>query len=212
MVTVGTVGDINGDGIDDCFSRNNIIYGSKSPFAQKFIPTGVNGFSSTGFNQTSAAIGDVNMDGIDDFMVVSNNNENWIVYGSKTFPAVFDPAILNGTGGFKIKNISQSNIGRQISGKGDINGDGLSDFMIGGEDVGYNSNTGKGVVFVVFGGDHYAMPLKTGYPNVADILKVSVNVAIKVAEDIFNSGLASVERPENIADFIKSKMYIPEYK
>lgn len=50
------------------------------------------------------------------------------------------------------------------------------------------------------------------YPNVADILKVSVNVAIKIAEDIFNSGLAGVERPENISDFIKSKMYIPEYK
>ena len=50
------------------------------------------------------------------------------------------------------------------------------------------------------------------YPNVADILKVSVNVAVKIAEDIFNSGLAGVERPENISDFIKSKMYIPGYK
>jgi malate dehydrogenase (oxaloacetate-decarboxylating)(NADP+) len=50
------------------------------------------------------------------------------------------------------------------------------------------------------------------YPNVNDILKVSIAVAIKVAEEIFNRGLAGVERPENISDFIKSKMYIPEYK
>jgi len=50
------------------------------------------------------------------------------------------------------------------------------------------------------------------YPNVADILRVSVNVAVKVAEEIFESGLASVEKPESISDFIKSKMYIPEYK
>jgi malate dehydrogenase (oxaloacetate-decarboxylating)(NADP+) len=50
------------------------------------------------------------------------------------------------------------------------------------------------------------------YPNVADILRVSVNVAVKIAEDIFNSGLAGVDRPENISDFIKSKMYIPKYK
>lgn len=50
------------------------------------------------------------------------------------------------------------------------------------------------------------------YPNVADILKVSENVAVKIAEDIFNSGLAGVNRPENIRDFIKSKMYVPEYK
>jgi malate dehydrogenase (oxaloacetate-decarboxylating)(NADP+) len=50
------------------------------------------------------------------------------------------------------------------------------------------------------------------YPNVNDILRVSIAVAIAVAEEIFNSGLAGVERPENIGDFIKSKMYIPEYK
>ncbi|OOG75142.1 NAD-dependent malic enzyme [Flavobacterium sp. A45] len=50
------------------------------------------------------------------------------------------------------------------------------------------------------------------YPNVADILRVSVNVAVKIAEDIFNLGLAGVDRPENISDFIKGKMYIPKYK
>ncbi|WP_264563488.1 NAD-dependent malic enzyme [Flavobacterium sp. N3904] len=49
------------------------------------------------------------------------------------------------------------------------------------------------------------------YPNVNDILKVSIKVAEKVAEHIFDGGLASVERPENIADFIKSKMYVPSY-
>ncbi len=50
------------------------------------------------------------------------------------------------------------------------------------------------------------------YPRVNDILKVSVNVAVKVAEQIFDSGLAGVERPKDIRAFIKSKMYIPEYK
>ena len=50
------------------------------------------------------------------------------------------------------------------------------------------------------------------YPNVADILKVSVKVAEKVAEEIFKSGLAGVETPSSISDFIKSKMYVPRYK
>ena len=49
------------------------------------------------------------------------------------------------------------------------------------------------------------------YPNVDDILKVSMKVAEKVAEYIFDNGLASVERPKNIRDFIKSKMYVPSY-
>ncbi|MNR32571.1 NAD-dependent malic enzyme [compost metagenome] len=50
------------------------------------------------------------------------------------------------------------------------------------------------------------------YPSVKDILKVSVKVAEKVAEHIFDNNLAGVERPKIISDFIKSKMYIPEYK
>jgi len=50
------------------------------------------------------------------------------------------------------------------------------------------------------------------YPRVNDILKVSVNVAVKVAEQVFSSGLAGVTRPEDIRAFIESKMYVPDYK
>ena len=50
------------------------------------------------------------------------------------------------------------------------------------------------------------------YPQVKDIMKVSLNVAVKIAEEIFRSGLAGVERPDDLQAFIKSKMYIPEYK
>lgn len=49
------------------------------------------------------------------------------------------------------------------------------------------------------------------YPHVNDILKVSMKVAEKVAECIFDSGLAGIERPDNICDFIRSKMYVPAY-
>lgn len=49
------------------------------------------------------------------------------------------------------------------------------------------------------------------YPNVNNILNVSMLVAEKVAEYIFDNGLASVEKPNNIRDFIKSKMYVPCY-
>jgi len=49
------------------------------------------------------------------------------------------------------------------------------------------------------------------YPSINDILNVSVNVAVKIAEEIFASGLASVERPDDIRAFVKSKMYVPLY-
>jgi malate dehydrogenase (oxaloacetate-decarboxylating)(NADP+) len=50
------------------------------------------------------------------------------------------------------------------------------------------------------------------YPSVNDILKVSVNVAVKIAEVIFETGLAGVEKPDNIQAFVKSKMYVPLYQ
>ena len=50
------------------------------------------------------------------------------------------------------------------------------------------------------------------YPLIDNILEVSYNVAIKVAEKIFESGLASVEKPADIRTFIKSKMYEPKYQ
>jgi malate dehydrogenase (oxaloacetate-decarboxylating)(NADP+) len=50
------------------------------------------------------------------------------------------------------------------------------------------------------------------YPPVKNIREVSINVAIKVAEEIFRSGLARVKKPKNIKSFIKSKMYEPVYK
>jgi len=50
------------------------------------------------------------------------------------------------------------------------------------------------------------------YPLINDILQVSYNVSIKVAEKIFESGLAGIEKPKDLKAFIKSKMYEPKYK
>lgn len=49
------------------------------------------------------------------------------------------------------------------------------------------------------------------YPQVANILEVSFNVAVKIAEKIFDSGLAGVEKPIDLKAFIKSKMFEPKY-
>jgi len=50
------------------------------------------------------------------------------------------------------------------------------------------------------------------YPRIDSILQVSLNVAIKITEQIFDMGLARVEKPKDIKAFIKSKMYEPTYK
>ena len=49
------------------------------------------------------------------------------------------------------------------------------------------------------------------YPPQKDILPVSLRVAIKVAEHIFDNDLARVERPADIAAYVQEKVYVPEY-
>lgn len=49
------------------------------------------------------------------------------------------------------------------------------------------------------------------YPPVKNILQVEREIAVKVAECIFESGLAGIEKPADIRTFIINKMYRPEY-
>jgi malate dehydrogenase (oxaloacetate-decarboxylating)(NADP+) len=50
------------------------------------------------------------------------------------------------------------------------------------------------------------------YPPQSQILHASLHVATRIAERIFDLGLAQVERPGDIADFIQSQAYRPVYK
>ncbi|MDP4220163.1 MAG: NAD-dependent malic enzyme [Bacteroidota bacterium] len=49
------------------------------------------------------------------------------------------------------------------------------------------------------------------YPPISEIRAVATEIAIDVATRIFDGGLATVDRPADIAKFVKSKMYYPEY-
>ncbi len=61
---------------------------------------------------------------------------------------------LDGNNGFIIPGIDQfDNLGRSVSNAGDINGDGIEDFIVGAPyaDAGYYSYSNEGEVYVVFG-------------------------------------------------------------
>ena len=106
LTFVGTLGDINHDGIDDFFSETNAIFGRTTPFPFHFSQSslnGVEGFTLPG-SLTSAGIGDINLDGIDDFIsVYGNNGKAYIVFGSTNgFPNPINESTLNGINGFII--------------------------------------------------------------------------------------------------------------
>lgn len=107
-----------------------------------------------------AGAGDINGDGWADILIGayladpngrSASGATYVVYGRASFGATLELSSLNGTNGFEIDGeLANDQSGRAVSGAGDVNGDGVDDFLIGsrGSDVGYSSS---GATFLVFG-------------------------------------------------------------
>ncbi len=107
-----------------------------------------------------AGAGDINGDGWADILIGayladpngrSASGATYVVYGRASFGATLELSSLNGGNGFEIDGgLANDQSGRAVSGAGDVNGDGLDDFLIGsrGSDIGYSSS---GSSFLVFG-------------------------------------------------------------
>ena len=112
--------------------------------------------------------GDVNGDGIDDLVIgaqfadpngLSSAGESYVVFGRTTgFPAAFELSSLtseaggDGTEGFVLDGINFADFsGESVSNAGDVNGDGIDDFIIGAADADSNRTDRAGESYVVFG-------------------------------------------------------------
>ena len=49
------------------------------------------------------------------------------------------------------------------------------------------------------------------YPPQSNILETEIEVAVKVAETIFNRGLAGAAEPAEVREFVEGQLYKPEY-
>ncbi|WP_395377361.1 hypothetical protein [Marinicella sp. W31] len=177
---ISRAGDINGDGIDDLMIAVDfgepgyayVIYGSNSGFTtplQLSSLNGSNGFRINGdaterfFGSAVSGIGDYNNDGIDDMAVgATGTSPNgfrsgtvYVIFGQNgNFASNFDVATLNGTNGFALNGASQTDLaGRYVSELGDVNGDGVDDFILGatGADPTGTFGSGRGGAYVIFG-------------------------------------------------------------
>ncbi|MCE3289899.1 MAG: repeat protein, partial [Caulobacter sp.] len=174
--SLSAAGDVNGDGFEDFIvgawltnlngpntGATYLVFGKAGGFAPSLSLQTLNGANGFRIMETTPGAdafsvsggGDYNGDGYDDILIgtrwdnASYRGGAYVVLGKNTaFAANVDPSGLNGTNGFRLVGaIDQGQAGRAVSNAGDVNGDGVDDFLVAAP---YADNF-NGVTYLVFG-------------------------------------------------------------
>jgi hypothetical protein len=164
---VASIGDMNGDGLDELivgapgtasiYSANAyVVFGKTTSDPIDLSSLGAHGFSIKGAgpplsDTTGKSVdgaGDVNGDGIPDVIVGNPDRDAaYVVFGKASTDEVNLAAL--GAGGFRIETSSPAaRLGESVAGVGDMNGDGLDEVIVGAP---RERGDGVGAAYVVFG-------------------------------------------------------------
>lgn len=134
-----------------------VIDAAALTLAQGFTVNGEDQRDYAGHSVSSA--GDINGDGIDDILIGAlrggdaySAGEAYVIYGrADGLRGDIDVSNLAAADGFTIKAAGASNnLGKSVSGGGDLNGDGIDDLVIGAPRASLDGNS-SGMAYVIFG-------------------------------------------------------------
>lgn len=155
----------------DAIGRTNagqtyVIYGRAASYTSQLNLSqlnGTNGFIINGISEnhrsgnTVSNAGDINGDGFDDILIGGieigpngnpNDGECYVIFGtSEIISSPLELSSLNNNIGFIVKGNLDTFFGNSLSGAGDINNDGIADFIVGAPGV----NNSRGEAYIIFG-------------------------------------------------------------
>ncbi len=175
-MSLAAAGDVNGDGFDDYIigasATNNtgasfLVFGKGTGFTDSSKLASLAGRDGLRLDGVTAgdfagravsSAGDINGDGFADVLVGAPGaapggklaaGSAYILFGKSTpFAATLKLSTLDGKTGFRLDGAdANSGLGAAVANAGDVNGDGLDDFLVGADAI--NGNTGA--AYLVFG-------------------------------------------------------------
>jgi len=146
-----------------------VVFG-RSNFSSSFnlsAVSGSNGFRILGDDANDKSghsvskAGDINGDGYDDIMIgapeaeIGTNGDqgiSYVVFGKPTFSSSFSLSSIGGSTGFRRLGIDANDkFGYSVSGAGDVNGDCISDIVVGSPYAEIETNGDQGISYVFLG-------------------------------------------------------------
>ncbi len=213
------MGDGDGDGwIDVVISANWYDNGRGKIYLFSFPQHAI--FSNVTFSTTSnnvnlgracAGIGDTNGDGWDDFLISSNLNSNGSIhlyYGNGSYPTSITDGAANAT--FFGENDGDS-AGHTVARCGDVNGDGLEDFLI--SSMGFPAGSYQGKTYLFYGSripfeGNYDLGTSANASFLGENTGDSAGTAICGGEDVNRDGLADIFISASTFSGNRGKVYL----
>ena len=199
--TVNTAGDVNGDGYDDVIVGSRQYSNTLSNEGAAFVFHGsVNGLSSTpdwafvcvkvgAFCGASVdTAGDVNGDGYADVVIgapnygVDNGGAAFVFHGSNSgLSSQPDWSFVAGE--------SEAGFGISVSTAGDVNGDGVSEVIVGAPDYGENK---KGACFLFYGAQGMGLGARSPHILLGEVSAEQFGADVGTAGDFNHDGYADI--------------------